>query len=272
MNVNCLKRFVPPVVADFYRYIRDARSSRRHIWKGIYQHYRDVPTTGLGYNSERLAEDTFTYTKHVLALAERYRTIPIEAVGEHALLPLVVALIRKNSVPVRILDFGGGMGIAYIHLRSSVVGDGDAVDYHIVENAVVCKLGARLFGGERCIHFHSALTPELSGLDIVYMSSAIQYIEDYAGLLKRLCAYQPQYFLFVKLSAGDIPTYATAQMNLPGTTVPYWFVSVNEIIQILSAEGYILAFKSALEREYNQDNFPPSHRLGRACNLLFVRA
>ena len=109
-------------------------------------------------------------------------------------------------------------------------------------------------------------------MDIVYTCSAMQYVEDYADLLKALCAYRPKYFLFVKLSAGDIPTYATAQKNVPGTVIPYLFLNVEEVIRIMKGNGYGLIYRCLLDREYDQGNFPPEYRLGRACNLLFEGA
>jgi putative methyltransferase (TIGR04325 family) len=259
-----IKRFVPPILLDLYR------SYRGYIWEGVYQHYRDVPSSGAGYESERLVKDTLVHTHNLLAISKRYRSAPTETIGEHALLPLLVSAICEEKSTLRVLDFGGGMGIAYVHLVSSVV-NWRRIDYHIVENNAMCDAGKQLFANDAHMHFHSTLPANLSDVDIVYVSSALQYIEDYRGLLKVLCSYQPRYFLFVKLSSGNIPTYATAQKNLPGTVIPYWFLNVDEITNAMAENGYCLIFKSALEREYDQSNFPKAYRLGRACNLLFSR-
>jgi len=264
-----IKRFVPLIVLDLYRSYKQTAVYRGHIWQGIYENYGDVPRTGGGYDSERLVKDTLVYTQNLLTISRQYRTIPTEVVGEHALLPLLVSLICEGR-GAKVLDFGGGMGAAYIHLISSVI-NCRWIDYHVVENRAMCDAGTKLFANDGNIHFHPTLPADLSDVDVVYVSSALQYIEDYRGLLQTLCGYQPRYFLFVKLSSGDIPTYATAQKNLPGTTIPYWFINVNEIISIMRENGYSLIFKSALEREYDQSNFPKQYRLGRACNLLFSK-
>ena len=112
---------------------------------------------------------------------------------------------------------------------------------------------------------------DLIHIDIIHMVSVLQYIEDYAALIRTLCAYKAKCFLFVRLSVGDVPTYATAQKNVPGMTLAYWFINVNEIIEVMSANGYSLIFKSASEQEYDQNNFPQQYRMGRTCNLLFSR-
>ena len=265
------KRWMPPILVDWYRTFKYGRPYQGYIWEGIYRNYRDVPVVGAGYAEDRLTQETLAYTINVLAASRRYRFIPTEVMGEHAFLPLLVSILGRDRNTVSILDFGGGMGVDYIHLVNSVVHAKD-VDYHIVENRSVCEAGSRLFENDSRIHFYPALPTGLAKVDIIYMCSALQYIENYADLLKALSDYHPEYFLFVKLSAGDIPTYATDQTNLPVTRIAYWFINVREIESLMSKNGYSLIFKSALEREYDQNNFPAEYRLKRACNLLFRRA
>jgi putative methyltransferase (TIGR04325 family) len=270
MNImKLIKGITPPILLDIYR-SHKLRVHRKYTWNGIYPHYRDVPITGESYyDSDMAANGTLRKTKNLLTTSKQYGTIPTGVTDEYTLLPLVASLVCADSGTVRILDFGGGLGVAYIHLVSSIA-KCCTVDYHIVEIKKMCEVrGGVLFKNDDRIQFHTSL-PDLSEIDIVYMNSVLQYIEDYAGLLKALCAYQARYFLFVKLSASDIPTYATGQKNMP-LPIPYWFVNVNEIIKIMSESGYLLIFKGALEREYNQDNFPEEYRVGCACNLLFSR-
>ena len=224
---------------------------------------------GPGYASERLTMDTLSYTKNLMKDAKQHGGNQAGVFQDESFLALIASMCaagRRNGI--RIVDFGGGMGNAYIHLLRNSVAIPD-VEYHIVEIESVCNAGRDLFKSDPRVHFHSSLPAGLTGVDIVYICSALQYIEDYPGLLNALCSYRSKYFLFVKLSAGDIPTYATAQKNLPGTVVPYWFVNLEEIERIMTGNGYGLIYRCLLDREYDQGNFPPEYRLGRACNLLF---
>lgn len=241
-----------------------------YIWEGIYSRYQDVPAVGDGFNGDYWISRTRSYTEETLKASGQYGFIPSGVSGEHLILPLLASLECKSRGEVNILDFGGGMGIAYIHTVSSLV-NCQSVNFHIVESQRITEEGMRLFEHDKRIHFHSKLPAELPNLDIIYMSSALQYVEDYTSLLKTLAGYGAKYFLFVKLSAGDFQTYATAQKNVPGSTLPYWFINVKEIVEIMAAGGYSLIYKSALEQEYDQDNFPQEYRLGRTGNLLFSR-
>ncbi len=226
---------------------------------------------GAGFDSEIWIQKTRAYTERVIAASRNDGAIPKDVAGEYLLLPLLASLVCKASGgKVRILDFGGGMGVSFVHLTSCLV-DCQSINYHVVEREGICEGGAQLFEHDERIRFSARLPPRLPELDIVYLSSALQYVEDYGTLLKTLAGYEAEYFFLGKLSAGDIPTYATAQMNVPGTIIPYWFINVNEVIEILASCNYSLIYKSTLEQEYDQSNFPEEYRIGRTCNLLFSR-
>jgi putative methyltransferase (TIGR04325 family) len=251
---------------------RQAVSPRTsNLWEGIHPSFQDVPGAGAGFDSEIWIQKTRDYTERVLAASRNDGAIPKDVAGEYLLLPLLVSLVGKAlGEKVRILDFGGGMGVSFVHLTSCLV-DGQSVDYHVIEREGICEGGAQLFEHDERIHFSAQLPPSLPELDIVYLSSALQYVEDYGTLLKTLAGYEAKHFFLGKLSAGDIPTYATAQMNVPGSVIPYWFINVTEVIEILASCNYSLIYKSTLEQEYDQSNFPEEYRIGRTCNLLFSR-
>src|SRR5438132_461673 len=98
------------------------RSQTKNLWEGIYPHYRDVPVTGAAFDSEIWIKKTRAYTENVIAVSRNYRFIPQDVAGEYMLLPLLASLVGKASGgKVRILDFGGGMGVSFIHLTSCLV-------------------------------------------------------------------------------------------------------------------------------------------------------
>jgi len=88
----------------------------------------------------------------------------------------------------------------------------------------------------------------------------------------RTCsAYVPEYVLFSRLPAGDIERYATAQCNMAGTRLAFWILDVREVVAIMAANGYGVAFKNPSLQEFDQRNFTLERRIGRASNLLFRR-
>ena len=166
---------------------------------------RDVPGRGSGFASGHWIKETLAYTKSLMDSTEGRIADKPGTFREESFLALLLSIhAAGRGKTVRVVDFGGGMGNAYLHFRNNSV-IGSNVEYHIVENGAVCDAGRDLLPDEPRVHFHSSLPVGLKGVDIVYICSALQYIEDYPGLLKALCAYRPKYFLFVKLSRRRHP-------------------------------------------------------------------
>jgi putative methyltransferase (TIGR04325 family) len=264
-----LERLVPPIVMDACRTYR-SRSPSSQIWTGVYRDFASVPVSGHGFEGRIWSHLIEAETERARVSHRDGGTIPPRVTDENALLPLLVSTIAGRQDGVRVLDFGGGAGATYADVRAGCP-QASALDYHIVETAAVCQIGERVFHDDSGVRFHRSLPDTLPAVDVVYVRSALQYIDDYAGLLRTLASYQATYLLLVHLSAGDVPTFATAQHNVSGSVLPYWFVNVGEIVDVVTSYGYDLAFKGASRWSYAQAALPPSHRLRVAANLLFQR-
>lgn len=265
------KRLLPPIALESLNRLQSYKNGTRsgYAWEGIYRNYNEAPRSGPAFEGDIwLDARRRNFERQLHAISDRKTSAKF--VDEDTLLPFLVSIISAETDKIRILEFGGGLGESYLDLKS-VVDPAIAIDYHVVEMARTCAQGLELFHGDHGIHFHSELPARLPAIDVVYVRSALQYVEDYAGLLRQLCAYSARFVLFVKLSAGNIPTFATAQRNLRGSTIPYWFINIRQLIQIMADAGYLLVFKNNLAKEYDQENFPEAYRLKHACNMLFAR-
>jgi putative methyltransferase (TIGR04325 family) len=243
-----------------------AKQALRRDWEGVYTHIRDVPRHGSGFDSDTWIHDTRRLTE--AAAAERRNAGALSGVtNDRALLPLLAAAVARRG-RLKVLDFGGGLGISFVYL-AAVASQLEELEYHIVERAPLCEEGARLFAGDKRVRFHQTLPRSVTDLDIVYLDSALQYVEDYQELLASLCALSPRYFLFARCCVGNIPTYATAQTTLTGSSIPWWFINVDEFRSTMESLGYELLFMGHSSTELNQWNFKEEFRLGTARNLLF---
>lgn len=237
-------------------------------WEGVYPHFGDVPAKGPGFDDDAWADDTRRLTEHTLAECAGTGKLP-PVIGDNALLPLL-AVAAGNAGRLKVLDFGGGAGISFVHLVATLSRP-ERIEYHIVESRRLCEQGAHLFAGDARIRFHSSLPSALPELDIVYINSAMQYVEDYRALLEALCRLSPRFILLARCSAGVTPTFATAQTNHPGSRIPCWFVNVREIESVLERSGYSLKFMARSSYQFDLSNFPEEYRLSSACNLIFAR-
>jgi len=249
-----------------------------NIWEGIYDRFDQCPAHGMGYESDRWVRQETERMQNLLQATKNEKTLPSVATNRTDLLPLLAVTTAANSTrnKVTILDVGGGLGSTYISV-TAVCGNPKIIDYHIVESKNICLAGKTWFENDNQVHFYDHLPEDIQAVDIVYLSSSIQYIEDWKGLLKESTGYDPLYIILADVPAGDIPTYATVQ-NYYESKIPYWFFNINDIISVMSSIQYELLFRSfcagvylGKEQPMPQANFPVEYRVGDSCNLLFNR-
>jgi len=247
---------------------KPAPQSQTYTWRVIYRNFDEVPIKGTGHKGTRWAQATFEGSRRLLDVLKTYGSVPYNTIGYHNFLSMLAGIVTQTTGKVRILDFGGATGTAFLHMLAAMA-DPSRVEFHIVETESACELGEQLIPDDPRLKFHRAISDVPGEINIVHISCALQYVRDYKGLLADLCAFQTPYFLMPRCSAGDFPTFAIAQCNLWDDVVPYWFVNIGKLIERMLEHGYSLLFKGADQQIYDQSNFPPEYRMGRACNLLF---
>jgi putative methyltransferase (TIGR04325 family) len=254
-----------PVVKSVARWAR----KQPFIWDGIYERFDQAPVVGKGFASEEWLSDMERYTHSaVAAIAGDSAMIPENVPQYHVLLASLISSFDASDRPVRVLDFGGGMGIGFAKVRRCVSG-GIGFEYFVVDNEESCARGRELLKDFSCVRFATELPEESTPFDIIVLSGVLQFVEDYEALLTRLARFKPLLWLFTFLPAGDIPTFVSTQRNVPGSILPVWFFNVEELVAKLETLGYKFVFRSALDRVFDMSNFPPTHQLHRQCNLLF---
>lgn len=251
---------------------------RFNIWEGIYSNFAECPSSGEGFEGEMWASRSLERMEKLSRERKKGHAVPPKIADGDYLISILSAIVadRQGERGISLLDFGGGLGFSYLSVVDSISRE-LSIEYHIVESRKICTAGIHFFQENRGIHFHTSL-PKIRRIDIILMNSVLQYIDDWQGLLAELAGYDPGYFLFIDLPAGDIPTFATAQ-NYYDSRIPYRFYNINEVISALSSLHYRLIFKSSFSGTYLGEvqnlplsNFPEPYRLKNSCNLLFAGA
>jgi putative methyltransferase (TIGR04325 family) len=230
------------------------------MWSGIYERYEEVPVTGPGFDGEEWIAAVRDDARRMM------QSTTLDSGFWGSKIATIAALCRRR--PLTILDFGGGLGTACLHLERSVRPPGP-IGYHVVEGKRVCEEGRHL-GVSSSIRYHDHL-PTLDAVDIVLARSSLQYIPQWRDLLGALAAYRAQYFLIEDLPAGANPTFASAQLNMPGSSIPYWFFNRDDVVRAVESHGYSLTLDVPTSRTVMPRAFPESHRIGTTRDLLFER-
>ncbi|WP_395747011.1 methyltransferase, TIGR04325 family [Prosthecobacter sp.] len=260
-----LKGLVPPLVLALVKKAAQPRQ-QQPTWAGIYPALGDVPVVDGTYDDARRVGEMSAHAGILLAQIQEGK----KPVLWHEMMATVAAVVAAERGGVRVLDFGGGMGTGFMHLISTLP-ETARIEYDVIEMEQMCAAGRALFVNEKRLRFHTTQLHDGERPDIVYVNSVLQYIEDYAAKLRELAALQAPWVLLVRTAAGDFPTFATRQLNLPGQVLPYWFFNRDEIVATLRDAGYALAMERLSDRSYDMSNFPETHRQERMRHLLFAR-
>ncbi len=246
-----------------FREFLHRRSARSRIWSGIYRSFADVPRSGPEFSGE-VWRDTL-----LQGLAEVTRGDWNEdVVVEHEAIVLLVRYFRSTVPPVRILDFGGGFGASHVYLTTVV--PEVPLQYVVIEVPGIVA-AARALVPEHERRFDCEIKRDHDRPDIVFVKSALQYVADYRAALSSLLKLDSRFVLLEKFSGVDCPSFVSGQLNVQGSVIPYWFISVQEVIELARSLGYSLVLRRLVGRHYDQSEFPSGLRMDRASTLLFCR-
>ncbi len=249
-----------------------------NIWEGIYQTFQEAnhDAIGPGFSGDVYRMRVLNVVNECLTAIQKNKPMPHFHKQRSTLLPPVVAMMLGTKNKLRILDFGGGLGIGYLTLIESIPNYDKCIKFTIVEIPEICDIGRKLFLKERELTFLDLL-PYQDKFDLLYSASALQYIEDYQQVLKLFSGYGAEYIILSDVFAGSTPTFVTLQ-NYYGSRIPHWFWNLDELLAIFSSIGYRLIMKSfvsslrlGIEDTLPMNNFPETHRLEQTLHLLLQR-
>jgi hypothetical protein len=248
----------------------------RFIWEGIYPHLRDVPRKGKGFGGDTWVRRSLEKTRQLRE--EAANASPCLAAYNRSLLPVVAAMAFLRGRTASAWWTSAAESARTTTTLPAPCPPGAGGVSHCGGSRDICDAGREFFAGQDGVHFHEQW-PDLGGtVDLLHMGSSIQYVEDWEGVLAAAARLSPRYLLFSDLIAGDIPTYASAQVILR-VPHPHVVLQPDEFVAAVARQGYEPAFVSRFlgtflgqEQELPQENFPDSHKLRRACHMLFVPA
>ena len=247
------------------------------VWEDVYASFQDSAkdVVGRGHGGSAWLTRSTANAHECFAALNAGRPIPPFYKQRIVLLPPVAAMMLEHRDCLRILDFGGGMGIGYLTLSESIPTAAERIHYTIVELPETCDEGRRMFGNT--ISYLTALPQAKAAFDLVHSSSTLQYVEDWQGALVSLGSYGAEYMLLSDVYAGRIPTFVTLQRDYD-SRMRHWFWNLDEFRDACAQAGYRFVMTTfatgrilGVEGPLPMDHFPDTHRLERSLQILLRR-
>ena len=114
-----------------------------HIWEGIFTSFQaaQAEAKGAGFSGEVYHARSLKAATECLDALNRLKPIPVFYKQRSTYLPLTLAMMLGGDEKVKVLDFGGGLGIGYMSISESVPVNLNRIEYTIVELPEVCQSG-----------------------------------------------------------------------------------------------------------------------------------
>jgi putative methyltransferase (TIGR04325 family) len=249
--------------------VRERRARPKQLWRGSYAGFDQVPVFGSGHASSEWiapeAEATSRFRRNLMDASRLQR----DAFPRYALLPGAVSGLWRPGEKLRVVDFGGGVGIAYVYFAPAIPAE-LSYDYYVVDNAPSCEAGREIFKDDPRVHFCEEID-EVNAADVIFMSGVLQYISDYRGVVAKLAALKPRLFVLTLTPVGEFPTFAAEQINLPNSSFAHWFFNRQEFVQMFANEGYFPSYRASVEQSFDMSNYPAHQQLLQMSSWVFTR-
>ncbi len=160
---------------------------------------------------------------------------------------ILTKIINKHKKNLNILDFGGGFGTLYFQYKKL----NQNFNWFIIEQKKVCNLASSFLNNEKKLSYHSDFQfLKNKKIDIVILSSSIQYVKDYRSILKKIKNLKPSYIIFLKTPLNRwLLNFLFVQkipQNVYEGSYPSWIFTIKSLNKILFP-NYKLKHKKKVE-------------------------
>lgn len=262
------------MISRIYKYLkRKLLKEKQYTFQGVYDSLEDAKSlTSNGYEDTNWIENMYHEAKEQLHEVEQKSTsLPIAKPGSrhHELLPFLLATISSNKEIYNVVDVGGGFGVSYIN-SMIYTNISKKIKFHIIETLPMYTKGKELFKENDNIYIYHSIPKDLQNIDVINIGSALQYVNNYSNYLQELLSMKPTYLLLTDHFMGEMKTYTTKQINMPGVEIAYQIFNLQEIVEIIAKQGYTLVYQSTNYQDH-PFNVPVEYKVDSSCNLLFSR-
>jgi putative methyltransferase (TIGR04325 family) len=179
------------------------------------------------------------------------------------------AISTRLGAPVRVLDWGGGLG--HYALLAHQLYPETAIDYAICELQPLAEAGRKLVpDAEFTADGGGALQ---RSYDLIYASSSLQYVRDLYGLLAKIAKSGSHWIMICRMpfvdAAEDFVVVQRPQRYGYDTEYTGWFLNRNKFVGFMQEHGY------RLDREFLNDERPTVANAPEQCSyrgFLFERS
>ena len=249
-----IKRIVPGFIINFI-------TGLFYGWQGDYNTWAEAKSKCSGYDSPIILEkvkESALKVKNGQAAFERDSVTFDKPEYSFQLFSSLLWAASLNNGNLNVMDFGGSLGSTYFQ-NSGILDTFDNLNWCIVEQTNYTDAGNAHFSSEQ-LHFFNSINKCYKSykIDIVLLSSVLQYIEKPYNLLDELIAFKPA-FIFIDrtpfIDNDDRITIQNVHPKIYKASYPCWFFNKKKFMEYMSQQYELIFEFDALDKANIKSEF-----------------
>lgn len=242
-----IKAFIPDRISGFI-------TGLFYGWHGNYSTWEIAEKESSGYNNPVILKKVAESTRKILSGNVVYERDSVLFDKTEYSFPLLAGLLwvaASKKSRLNVLDFGGSLGTTYYQNRwflDSV----EEINWCIVEQPDVVEEGRKNFSSETIRFFYSIeeCCREYE-IDVILLSSVLQYIKEPYKLLDQLISRNFEYILVDRtpfIEKDDRITIQKVHPSIYKATYPCWFFNRSKFIRYFTGSYELVLEFDALDK------------------------
>ena len=257
---SILRLFLPPVFDELRKFLN---RNNRITFKGKFNNWEEALISSKGgYDSPAILEkvkESSLKVKNGKAIFERDSVCFYKEDYRWPVLSSLLFIAHTNDSKLRVLDFGGSLGSFYNQHKKYMRSIKD-LKWYIVEQDNFVECGKSEFENDvlRCKETISECLNE-SPIDIILLSSVIQYVESPYSIINDIFNANPNFILIDRTpfinEAEDIIKNQHIPLSKGGGCYPSWFLSKEKFFLTFEKAGYECLIKFDCDEDFGIGDF-----------------
>lgn len=260
MTNKQIKRFIPPVLLDYYRRIFKHNTVSEILWFGNFKTWRDASEKCIGYGADIILDKTKQSALKVKKGEAAFERDSVLFENPEFCWPLVSWLLRISlelKGKLHLIDFGGSLGSTY-YKNLPFLSEIEDLEWNIIEQKQFVDTGKDLFEDNKLRFWYSIKECLLNSQpDLILFSGVLQYIEDPFSLIEFVKNENFKYIIIDRTGFIKSEYQRITVQNVPAAiypaSYPCWFFNEMQFISHFTDKYLLVNSFKALDSS-NIDN------------------
>lgn len=235
-----IKKVIPPIFLDIVnRFKVKSDNIDLVLWSGPHRNWEEVVILTSGYDQSEILESckrSLLKVKNGEAAYERDSVLFDEIQYSWPVLASLLRVASENEGKLRVLDFGGSLGSSYFQNKDFL--KAADITWCIVEQEHFVSCGRENFENSE-LKFYDSVDQCLdeNSIDVLLLSSVIQYLEDPFQFIQGILKHRFKYILFDRTTFTDLSEskimLQTVHEVIYAASYPCWFISEAKFLALM---------------------------------------